>query len=35
VPLFPAVASTPSGGIYVIGGGTDTGGVNTVYAESP
>jgi hypothetical protein len=35
VPLFPAVASTPSGGIYVIGGGTDTGGVNTVYTESP
>jgi len=34
-PLFPAVASTPSGTVYVIGGGTDTGGVNTVYAETP
>jgi hypothetical protein len=31
VPLYTAVASTPDGGVYAIGGGTDTGGVDSVY----
>jgi hypothetical protein len=31
VPLYTAVASLPDGRIYAIGGGTDTGGVDSVY----
>ncbi|HEY2706005.1 MAG TPA: kelch repeat-containing protein [Candidatus Dormibacteraeota bacterium] len=31
VPLYTAVASTPDGHVYAIGGGTDTGGVQSVY----
>jgi non-specific serine/threonine protein kinase len=31
VPLYTAVASTPDGRVYAIGGGTDTGGVQSVY----
>jgi non-specific serine/threonine protein kinase len=31
VPLYTAVASTPDGRVWAIGGGTDTGGVDSVY----